>query len=486
MTSRKYHVDPKTGNMGVCHAEKGNCPFGGEDGTANHYGSEAEAQAVSEFIHAQASRRKTIRKPRKTKAQIEEERKEIECLEWEATKAEAKARFNREEPETLEAIATFRQDLDPSSGFMRGLNTKAESHLTNLINLNKRKIEDSRKAFETSTQELKDLTRRIVDEMEEADPLAMERKSAYDAMRSHPEMFMSMMEIGDDERFKDLNEAREGTKNRIDHYSREIRKADPGAYGEWRKNQINNALEQIDHMESLVKGMESMELISDEEKREILRKLDKLPDTTGSFMMQKSMNTGMWVSPETISEAFDDVPSKASRHLRYLNYYRNLQSRATPLLKSEDGKVLYRLDTFHYHVATQKGTVSIDYAIADLNTGEVTDQATIYDLSLNDYQKTPDGEPMENWVLNYPWEGDTHSNVPELESIMSGTPIEGIQKGLQHQRDMISWAHGEEALTGWVQYHDRRFHPNLVPDDEIDRKTALIKNYRDTLLDEMY
>ena len=33
MTSRKYHVDPKTGNMGVCRARKGNCPFGGEDGT---------------------------------------------------------------------------------------------------------------------------------------------------------------------------------------------------------------------------------------------------------------------------------------------------------------------------------------------------------------------------------------------------------------------------------------------------------------------
>lgn len=25
MTSRKYHVDPKTGNMGVCRARKGNC-----------------------------------------------------------------------------------------------------------------------------------------------------------------------------------------------------------------------------------------------------------------------------------------------------------------------------------------------------------------------------------------------------------------------------------------------------------------------------
>ena len=91
MTSRRYHVDPKTGNMGLCHAEKGNCPFGGEDGTANHYGSEAEAQAVSEFIHAQKAKRSSMRRHKAEAKAKEQEAVEAARIEAEKQEVERKA-----------------------------------------------------------------------------------------------------------------------------------------------------------------------------------------------------------------------------------------------------------------------------------------------------------------------------------------------------------------------------------------------------------
>ncbi len=36
-----YHVNPETGNVGVCSAEKGNCPFGNAE---DHYTSEEAAR----------------------------------------------------------------------------------------------------------------------------------------------------------------------------------------------------------------------------------------------------------------------------------------------------------------------------------------------------------------------------------------------------------------------------------------------------------
>lgn len=39
----KYHIK-KDGTPGVCHAENGKCPLGGDSGTENHFNSEAEAQ----------------------------------------------------------------------------------------------------------------------------------------------------------------------------------------------------------------------------------------------------------------------------------------------------------------------------------------------------------------------------------------------------------------------------------------------------------
>lgn len=45
-----HHVNTNTGEVSVCKAKKGGCPFGGESGTDNHYGTQEEARAGSEKL----------------------------------------------------------------------------------------------------------------------------------------------------------------------------------------------------------------------------------------------------------------------------------------------------------------------------------------------------------------------------------------------------------------------------------------------------
>jgi hypothetical protein len=47
----KYHINPRTGNPGICRAHK-QCPFGGE---SEHYGSESEARQAYEAIQSGAT-----------------------------------------------------------------------------------------------------------------------------------------------------------------------------------------------------------------------------------------------------------------------------------------------------------------------------------------------------------------------------------------------------------------------------------------------
>lgn len=46
----KFHINSK-GVPAVCKAIKGNCPFGGESGTENHYDTEKEAQLAADALH---------------------------------------------------------------------------------------------------------------------------------------------------------------------------------------------------------------------------------------------------------------------------------------------------------------------------------------------------------------------------------------------------------------------------------------------------
>ena len=46
----KYHINPKTGNPGVCRAQEGKCPFGAAD---EHYSSPQEARLAYEKLMGQ-------------------------------------------------------------------------------------------------------------------------------------------------------------------------------------------------------------------------------------------------------------------------------------------------------------------------------------------------------------------------------------------------------------------------------------------------
>ena len=54
-----------------------------------------------------------------------------------------------------------------------------------------------------------DLATTIIGEMESSDENAANHKDVYNTMRAHPEMFVTMVSIGGDERFKDLRNSRQ-------------------------------------------------------------------------------------------------------------------------------------------------------------------------------------------------------------------------------------------------------------------------------------
>jgi len=46
----KFHVNPESGEPGDCAANKGKCPFGGENGLSNHFETHEEAEAAGQKI----------------------------------------------------------------------------------------------------------------------------------------------------------------------------------------------------------------------------------------------------------------------------------------------------------------------------------------------------------------------------------------------------------------------------------------------------
>lgn len=53
MSDVRYHVNPGTGESGLCGATQKPCPHGGASGNENHYATEAEARAAGEAMLAQ-------------------------------------------------------------------------------------------------------------------------------------------------------------------------------------------------------------------------------------------------------------------------------------------------------------------------------------------------------------------------------------------------------------------------------------------------
>lgn len=50
---KKFHVNPDTGNVSACSAKGGNCPYGGETGTENHFDSSMDASSHAEKMLAE-------------------------------------------------------------------------------------------------------------------------------------------------------------------------------------------------------------------------------------------------------------------------------------------------------------------------------------------------------------------------------------------------------------------------------------------------
>ena len=51
--SALYHINPYTGVPGICHAKRGNCPYGGKSGVENHFSTYEQAQFVADKIQAE-------------------------------------------------------------------------------------------------------------------------------------------------------------------------------------------------------------------------------------------------------------------------------------------------------------------------------------------------------------------------------------------------------------------------------------------------
>lgn len=71
---KTYHINPQTGVPSLCRAEKGNCPYGGQDGKENHFNSYTEAQIYSQKMFEEMYRIlpiESVEDPRRLMQEIE-------------------------------------------------------------------------------------------------------------------------------------------------------------------------------------------------------------------------------------------------------------------------------------------------------------------------------------------------------------------------------------------------------------------------------
>lgn len=489
MTSRKYHVDPKTGNMGVCRARKGNCPFGGEDGTANHYDSEAEAQAVSEFIHAQNAKRSSMRRRKAEAKAKEQEAVEAARIEAEKQEAKRKAQFDKDKVLVLGDAFVLREELDPSSDFMKALDDKAEKAIA--IELD-RQQEIKTKAvndINANHKAMRDLATTIIGEMESFDENAADHKDVYDTMRTHPEMFVTMVSIGGDERFKDLRNSRQESLSQAEEAVKRINNLNPEEYRTWRRGQVNHSMNEIAKVEDLVKTMESMEPVQDMTgmKKILCDRLsyDRIPRDHGP-------REEVWRRRQT-----PDFPAYINHNdngmmdadnLRYLDFEHGSMERIEPVMQSQDGeRLLVKVDGFQFSNSEWdpgSGAISMGYETLDLKTGESSNRVDVFKQSVK-------GVSSERFdlMVNENKVKDLEKVVPRFNDIKVNDPLENLREAVDRQRDSIVWVHGDEAMKIWSDVNGRRtrieqdkraWRPDL--DEELD---DLIRNPLDQEISKM-
>lgn len=139
----------------------------------------------------------------------EQEAVEAARIEAEKQEVERKAQFDKDKVLVLGNASILRRELDPASDLMKALDDKAEKAIA--IELDKQQ-EIKIKAvndINANHKAMGDLATTIIGEMESSDENAADHKDVYNTMRAHPEMFVTMVSIGGDERFKDLRNSRQ-------------------------------------------------------------------------------------------------------------------------------------------------------------------------------------------------------------------------------------------------------------------------------------
>ena len=387
----------------------------------------------------------------------EQEAVEAARIEAEKQEVERKAQFDKDKVLVLGNASILRRELDPASDLMKALDDKAEKAIA--IELDKQQ-EIKIKAvndINANHKAMGDLATTIIGEMESSDENAADHKDVYNTMRAHPEMFVTMVSIGGDERFKDLRNSRQESLSQAEEAVKRINNLNPGEYREWRHGQVDHSMNEITKVEDLVKTMESMEPVQD---------MTGMKKTLSDKLSYDRMGGNYWRREEEVwrRRQTPDFSSYINHNndemmdadnLRYLDFEHGNMERIEPLMQSHDGeRLLVRVDSFQFSQNDWNpgsGAISIGYETLDLKTGESSNRVDVFKQPVK-------GVTSERFdlMVNENKVKDLEKVVPRFNDIKDNTPLENLSEAVDRQRESIVWAHGTEAMKIWADVNGRR------------------------------
>ena len=303
--------------------------------------------------------------------------------EVEKQETERKAQFDKAKVLVLGNASTLRRELDPASDLMKALDDKAEKAIA--IELDEQQ-EIKTKAvndINANHKAMGDLATTIIGEMESSDENAADHKDVYDTMRAHPEMFVTMVSIGGDGRFKDLRNSRQESLSQAKEAIKRINNLNPEEYRKWRRCQVDHSMNEITKVENLVKTMESMKPVQDMTgmRKTLSDRLsyDRIP---GDNWQREEVWRRRQTPDFSAYINHNDDGMMDADNLRYLDFEHGNMERIEPVMQSQDGeRLLVRVDGFQFSKSEWdrgSGAVSIGYEILDLKTGESSNRVDVF------------------------------------------------------------------------------------------------------------
>ena len=439
---------------------------------------------------------------RKAEAKVkEEEAMEAARIEAEKQEAERKAQFDKAKVLVLGNASILRRELDPASDLMKALDDKAEKAIAIEIDEQQEIKTKAVNDINANHKAMGDLATTIIGEMESADENAVDHKDVYDMMRAHPEMFVTMVSIGGDERFKDLRNSRQESLSQAKEAIKRINNLNPEEYRKWRRGQVDHSMNEITKVENLVKTMESMEPVQNMTgmRKTLSDRLsyDRIPGDNWQ-------HEEVWRRRQTPDFSayinHNDDGMMDADNLRYLDFEHGNMERIEPVMQSQDGeRLLVRVDGFQFSKSEWdrgSGAVSIGYEILDLKTGESSNRVDVFKQPVKGVRSERfDLMVNENKVK------DLEKAVPRFNDIKDDTPLENLREAVDRQRESIVWAHGAEAMKIWsdvnggrtkIEQSKRAWRPDL--DKELDDLTRVplsqelskMKEYESEVYEEGY